>query len=361
MALVVVLAGGGTGGHIFPALALAEAIRKREPDAHVRFVGTERGLEARVVPSAGYALDLVPSAQVAGKGVARGLLGLVVLARGALRARRLLRDLRADLVIGVGGYASVPAVAAALSLGIPTTLLEPNARPGRSNILLGRFAKRVFVAFEDAIPYFPAGRALLTGRPVRAMPRALGRGNGGKVRLVITGGSQGARGINRAVCAALPRLRAIPGLEITHQTGAPDLDETRAAYAASGVTAEVAAFFDDLPARFARAHLVVSRAGGTIAELCHVGVGSILIPLPTAADDHQLANARELARAGAAVVVQQNAEFESRFESELVGLLLDEPRRARMGEAALARAKPQAAEEIWAHCRALLGRNGGAQ
>jgi len=360
MALVVVLAGGGTGGHIFPALALAEAIRKREPDAHVRFVGTERGLETRYVPTAGYALDLVPSAQVTGKGVARGLLGLLVLARGTLRARRLLRDLDADLVIGVGGYASVPAVAAALTLGIPTTLLEPNARPGRSNILLGRFAKRVFVAFEDAIPFFPPGSALLTGRPVRAMPRALGRGNGGKVRLVVTGGSQGARAINRAVCATLPRLRTIPGLEITHQTGAADVDETRAAYAAAGVPADVAAFFDDLPARFARAHLVVSRAGGTVAELCHVGVGSILIPLPTAADDHQLANARELERAGASVVVQ-NAELEARFESELVALLEDGPRRTRMGEAALARAKPQAAEEIWAHCRALLGLNGGAR
>jgi UDP-N-acetylglucosamine--N-acetylmuramyl-(pentapeptide) pyrophosphoryl-undecaprenol N-acetylglucosamine transferase len=193
------------------------------------------------------------------------------------------------------------------------------------------------------------------------MPRALGRGNGGKVRLVVTGGSQGARAINRAVAKALPRLRDIPGLEITHQTGAPDLDETRAAYAAAGVAADVSAFIDDLPARFARAHLVVSRAGGTVAELCHVGVGSILIPLPSAADDHQLANARELERAGAAVVVQQDAELETRLEGELVSLLQDGERRTRMGEAALARAKPHAAEEIWQHCRALLGRNGGAR
>jgi UDP-N-acetylglucosamine--N-acetylmuramyl-(pentapeptide) pyrophosphoryl-undecaprenol N-acetylglucosamine transferase len=149
------------------------------------------------------------------------------------------------------------------------------------------------------------------------MPRALGRGNGGKVRLVVTGGSQGARAINRAVCATLPRLRGIAGLEITHQTGAPDLDETRAAYAAAGVSADVAAFFDDLPARFARAHLVVSRAGGTVAELCHVGVGSILVP-PSAADDHQMANARELER-GARVVVPQNAQLDA-LRAELVSL-----------------------------------------
>ncbi len=360
MALVVVLAGGGTGGHIFPALALAEAIRKHEPEAHVRFVGTARGLETRYVPTAGYALDLVPSAQVAGRGALRGLLGLLVLARGTLRARRLLRDLDADLVIGVGGYASVPAVAAALTLRIPTALLEPNALPGRSNRLLGRFAKRVFVAFEDAIPFFPAGRALLTGRPVRAMPRSLGRGNGGKLRLVVTGGSQGARAINRAVCGALPSLREIPGLEITHQTGAADLEETRAAYRAADVAADVAAFFDDLPARFARAHLVVSRAGGTVAELCHVGVASLLVPLPTAADNHQLANARELERSGASVVVE-NSELEARFARELGDLLRDRPRLARMGEAALARAKPRAAEEIWAECRVLLGLDGGAR
>ncbi len=360
MALVIVLAGGGTGGHIFPALALADAIRKREPDVHVRFVGTEKGLETRYVPTAGYALDLVPSAQVTGKGVTRGLLGLLVLARGTIRARRLLRDLAADLVIGVGGYASVPAVAAALTLGIPTALLEPNARPGRSNILLGRFARLSFVAFEDAVPYFPAGRALLTGRPVRAMPRAIGRGNGGKVRLVVTGGSQGAHAINQAVERALPRLASIPGLEVTHQTGAADVDEMRAAYAAAGIHADVAAFFDDLPTRFARAHLVVSRAGGTVSELCQVGVASILVPLPTAADDHQLANARELERAGASLIVQ-NAELEARFTDELVGLLLDGPRLARMGEAALSRAKPHAAEEIWSHCRALLGPKRGAR
>jgi len=359
MALVVVLAGGGTGGHIFPALALAEAIRKREPDAHVRFVGTARGLETRYVPTAGYALDLVPSAAVTGRGVGRGLLGLLVLARGTLRARRLLRDLDADLVIGVGGYASVPAVAAALTLGIPTALLEPNARPGRSNRVLGRYAKRVFVAFEDAIPFFPPGRALLTGRPVRAMPRCLGK-NGGKIRVVVTGGSQGARAINRAVCAALPRLVAIPGLEITHQTGAADLEETRTAYALTGVHGDVAPFFDDLPARLARADLVVARAGSTVAELCQAGVASILVPYPFAADDHQLANAREIQRAGACVVVP-DSELPERFERELIALLQDAPRRTRMGEAALARAKPHAAEEIWAQCRGLLGLPGGSR
>ena len=352
MALAVVLAGGGTGGHIFPALALAEAIRKAEPDASVRFVGTARGLETKYVPAAGYPLDLVPSAQVTGRGLARGLAGMVTGLRGIWIARAQLRAQRADLVIGVGGYASVGAVAAAVTLGIPTALLEPNAKPGRANRLLGRFAKRVFVAFEDAIPFFPPGRAVLTGRPVRALPRAA-RADDGVTRLLITGASQGARSVNRAICAALPRLAEIPRLEITHQTGAAGLDETRAAYQGTSLRADVAAFFDDLPERMARADLVVARSGGTVAEICVAGVASVLVPYPFAADDHQMANARELERAGACVVVP-DAEAHALLGDAVVALLRDPARRARMAEAALRRARPDAARDIWRLCAELI-------
>ncbi|MFI5314213.1 MAG: undecaprenyldiphospho-muramoylpentapeptide beta-N-acetylglucosaminyltransferase [Myxococcota bacterium] len=355
MALAIVLAGGGTGGHIFPALALADAIRKADPGATVRFVGTARGLETKYVPAAGYPLDLVPSAQVTGRGVLRGMAGVLTGLRGIRVARAQLRAERADLVIGVGGYASVGAVAAAVTLGIPTALLEPNARPGRANRLLGRFARRVFVAFEDAIAFFPAGRAVLTGRPVRALPRAAPRGEDGVTRLLITGASQGARSINRAICAALPRLAELPRLEITHQTGAAGLDETRAAYAAARVRADVAAFFDDLPERMARADLVVARSGGTVAEICVAGVASVLVPYPFAADDHQMANARELERAGACAVVA-DADAGAALGDEVVSLLCDPARRARMAEAALRRARPDAARDIWRLCEELLAR-----
>jgi UDP-N-acetylglucosamine--N-acetylmuramyl-(pentapeptide) pyrophosphoryl-undecaprenol N-acetylglucosamine transferase len=357
MALAILLAGGGTGGHIFPALALADAIRKAEPDADVRFVGTARGLETKYVPAAGYPLELVPSAQVTGRGLLRGLGGMVTGLRGIWVARGQLRRHRPALVIGVGGYASVGAVAAAVTLGIPTALLEPNARPGRANRLLGRFARRVFVAFEDAIPFFPAGRAVLTGRPVRALPRAAPRGQDGVTRLLVTGASQGARSVNRAICAALPRLARVPGLEITHQTGAAGLEETRAAYQAAGVRADVAAFFDDLPERMVRADLVVARAGGTVAEICVAGVASVLVPYPFAADDHQLANARELERAGACLVVP-DAEATERLGDAVVALLEDPARRTRMAAAALARARPDAARDIWLACQELL-RGGG--
>ncbi|HTO70478.1 MAG TPA: undecaprenyldiphospho-muramoylpentapeptide beta-N-acetylglucosaminyltransferase [Myxococcota bacterium] len=357
MALAIVLAGGGTGGHIFPALALAEAIRKAEPDAQVRFVGTARGLETKYVPAAGYPLDLVPSAQVTGRGLLRGLGGMLTALRGIGVARAQLRARRADLVIGVGGYASVGAVAAALTLGIPTVLLEPNALPGRANRLLGRFARRVFVSFEDAMPYFPAGRAVLTGRPVRALPRAGARANDGVTRLVITGGSQGARSVNRAIAAALPRLAQIPGLAIAHQTGARDFEETQAAYASAGVRAEVAAFFDDMPERIAHADLVVARSGGTVAEICAAGVASVLVPYPFAADDHQMANARELERAGACAVVSDD-QAQLRLGSLVVELLRDPAKRARMAEAALRRARPHAARDIWANCAELLRERG---
>lgn len=356
MALAIVLAGGGTGGHIFPALALADAIRKAEPDARVRFVGTARGLETKYVPAAGYPLELVPSGQVTGRGWRRGLAGIAQALQGIRVARAQLRASPADLVIGVGGYASVGAVAAALTLGVPTVLLEPNAKPGRANRLLGRFAARTFVAFEDAIPFFPKGRAVLTGRPVRALPRAEAR-SGDVLRLLVTGASQGARSVNRAIAAALPELARIPKLQITHQTGAADLGETAAAYDAAGLRAEVAAFFDDLPERMARADLVVARSGGTVAEICVAGVASVLVPYPHAADDHQMANARELERAGACAVVP-DAEAAARLGETVVGLLGDPARRARMAAAALARARPDAARDIWRHCAELLRQRG---
>ncbi len=354
MALSVVLAGGGTGGHIFPALALADAIRAREPGARLRFIGTERGQETKLVPAAGYELELVPSTQILGRNPLRAAAGLLTVARGAWRARGLLREVAADLVIGVGGYASVPAVAAASLLGIPIVLLEPNARPGRANRLLGRVARRVFVQFEDAMAFFPDGLSELSGYPVREMPGRTGSTKDGGLELLVMGGSQGARSINRAINAALPRLAELDGFSIVHQTGALDLDEVRAAYAQAGLEAEIAPFFDDLHERMLRADLVVARAGAsTVAELCAAGVASILVPYPHAADDHQMANARELERDGAAVVIP-DAEVSTRLADEITRLAADAEMRGRMAEAMAARGRPDAAGRIWSSCKMLL-------
>ncbi len=351
MALVIVLAAGGTGGHIFPAIALAEAIRKHSPDAEVHFLGPERG--AQYVRAAGYPLALVPARPVVGRSPLAALRGLASLARGVWIARRTLTRLGADLVIGVGGYASVPGVAAALSLRTPSALLEADAEPGRANRLLGRFVRKVFVQFDDARAHFPADRVEALGFPVRAIPRRAPRAGDSPLHLLVVGGSQGARSVNRAVVASLPVLAAA-GLRVTHQTGPHDLDEVRAAYASAGVEGDVAAFFDDLPERLASADLVVARAGAsTVAEICLAGVASILVPYPHAAGGHQMRNAREVERDGACVVIP-DAEVGERLGAEVGALAADPARRRSLAEAALRRAAPDAAEQIWDACRALL-------
>jgi UDP-N-acetylglucosamine--N-acetylmuramyl-(pentapeptide) pyrophosphoryl-undecaprenol N-acetylglucosamine transferase len=353
MALTIVFAGGGSGGHIFPALALAEALRKRAPDAHLRFIGTQRGTEMKQVREAGYVLDLVPSQPVLGRSLFGKARAALALAHGTVRAFALLRRVRPDLVIGVGGYASVPAVLAASPLRIPCALLEPNAHPGRANRLLARFARRVFVQFEAACAAFPPGRALRIGHPVREIPRAQDQPRGARTRLLVMGGSQGARSINRAVLESLDRI-AGPDVEIAHQTGPYDMEGVREAYAAQGTHAEVAPFFDDLPLRMARADLLVARAGAsTVAELCAAGVPAILVPLPQA-DDHQAENARELEREGACVLIR-DAEVGRRLGDEVRALIGDSARRQRMAEAAKARGAPDAADRIAEACLALIG------
>jgi UDP-N-acetylglucosamine--N-acetylmuramyl-(pentapeptide) pyrophosphoryl-undecaprenol N-acetylglucosamine transferase len=352
MALVVLIAGGGTGGHVYPAIALADAIHKACPRAVVRLVGTERGLEARVVPAAGWPLELVSAQPVLGRGFADKLRALVALARGTVQAVRLLRRTGASLVIGVGGYASVPAVLAAALLRVPIGLLEVNARPGRANRLLGRFARGVFVQFDAAARYFPAGRCVRTGVPIRDIPEAR-PGDPSRVRLLVFGGSQGSRTLNRALTGALDQLAPRDGFRITHQTGPAHFDEVRAEYARAGVAADVAPFYDDLPERIAQADLVVSRAGaGTCAELCMAGVPSILVPLPLA-EEHQAANARALEEAGAAVVVRDD-EAAARLPGEIRRLARDPELRRRMAAAAARHGQRDAAARIWSLCSAWV-------
>ncbi len=354
MALAVVLAGGGTGGHIFPALALADAIRRREPDVRVHFVGTEHGLEVSHVRAAGYPLEFVTSRPLLGRGAGAALRALFTLLRGVFQARRILRRLHAQLVIGVGGYASVPTVAAAALARMPTALLEPNARPGRANRLLGRFSREIFVQFDEARGYFPRDRTHLLGYPVRTFKRTEAAAPDGALRLLVLGGSQGAHSINRAMCGLLGQLDAAESFRITHQTGARDYDDVKTAYAQAGVQAEIAAFFDDVLERLDAADLVVARAGAaTIAELCATGTASILAPYPYAADDHQMANARELERAGASLVLP-DGELSEKLAPAIRALAADPARRYRMAAAAAGRARPDAAERIWDRCRTLV-------
>jgi UDP-N-acetylglucosamine--N-acetylmuramyl-(pentapeptide) pyrophosphoryl-undecaprenol N-acetylglucosamine transferase len=353
----IVIAGGGTGGHLFPGLALAEELTAR--GAVVTFVGTAAGIEARVVPRAGFPLRLVPGRQLRGGGPGRALRGLAAALAGARRSRALLRELAPRLVVGVGGYASVAAVLAARSAGIPTLLLEQNAVPGAANRLLGRLAARVCVGFAAAVGFFPRGRAVHTGNPVRRDILRAGSGpRPPRLGLLVFGGSQGAHRLNQAMLAAARLLGPeLSEVAIVHQTGSADRAEVAQGYAALGLAARVEAFIEDMGAAYGAAALAVARAGAmSCAELTAVGLPAVLVPYPFAADDHQRHNAEALVAAGAAEMILDRALDGPRLAAALRGLLADPARRARMAAAARALGRPEAAARVAEECLALAER-----
>ncbi len=356
----VLIAGGGTGGHLYPGIAVAEELTRRDPSCTVSFVGTQRGLETRVVPALGYPLDHIRSAGLKGKSPAALLRGLSLLPLSALDGWRVLSRRRPDVVVGVGGYSSGPVLLLAALRGIPTLLMEQNTAPGFTNRQLARWVRAAAVSYAETLPFFP-GTGFLTGNPVRRefLRGAEAAGDAvtteGPVRVLIMGGSQGARAINDAVVAAAPRLAAA-GVAITHQTGERDLARVREAYAAADVPATVAAFFYDLDARMRACDLVVARAGAsTLAELTVLGRASVLVPLPTAADDHQRKNARVLAAAGAAEVIDERELTGERLAQVLAELAADGARRARLAAAARGLGRPDAAARVAARIVALAG------
>lgn len=356
--LRVLIAGGGTGGHVIPALAIGRELR----DAHgaeVRFVGTARGLETRLVPEAGFPLELVRSGQLKNVSLMTRVRTLFDLPLGVARCFGLLRSFRPDVVVGVGGYASGPAMIAAVLLRVPTLAYEPNAVPGMTNRVIGKRVCAAAVNFAQTVSYFRNAR--VTGVPVRREIFSLPpRPVGAPPRLLVTAGSNGAMVFNETMPRIVARLLAeVPGLTIVHQAGSRQLEATTAAYVASGADAarwSVEAFLTDMPAQYAAADLVLARAGSTIAEICAAGKPSLLVPLATAADDHQRRNAEVLVAAGAAVMLLQRDVTPESLLGALVELLNDAPRRAVMAERARALAKPRALEEIGEMVAGLAGR-----
>jgi UDP-N-acetylglucosamine--N-acetylmuramyl-(pentapeptide) pyrophosphoryl-undecaprenol N-acetylglucosamine transferase len=368
MGLSWVIAGGGTGGHVTPALALGEVISKRGD--RVLFIGSDRGLEARLVPQAGFELVALPSRQVMGRGVAGRAAGALAILAATFRARRELARARAELVVSVGGYAAMPTVIAAATRHTPLALVEPNAIPGRANRLAARFCRRIFVGFEAAAARLAShggrrstGRVRCVGIPLReALVAAFeepsqARRPSPPYHLLVFGGSQGARQINDAVMAALPRLAGLP-IEIFHQAGENDRERVAAAYAEAGVPGQVVAFEHDMPARYRWADLALCRAGAlTVAELALAGLPSLLVPYPYAADDHQAANARELEQAGAAVRLDGPGETALSGDrlAEALGELLSNPERlVAMRGAASGLARPRAAQDVVEECVRML-------
>ncbi len=356
--LRVVIAGGGTGGHVIPALAIGRELR----DAHgaeLLFIGTARGLETRLVPEAGFRLELVRSGQLKNVSLRTRVKTFGDLPLGVLRCVELLRTFRPQAVVGVGGYASGPAILAAALLRIPTLAYEPNAVPGLTNRLAGKFVSAAAVNFPGTTQFFR--NAEVTGVPVRpeifALPE---KSESSPLRLLVTAGSQGAAVFNDLLPKIAPRLlRRLPGMTIVHQSGSRHLETTRAAYAASEMDPgqwRVEAFLTDMPAQYAAADLVLARSGSTVAELCAAGKPSLLVPFPQAADDHQRRNAEVLAKAGAAAMLLQRDVTPESLEEALFDLLADPPRRHAMAENARTMGRPGALERIAALVLRLAGR-----
>ncbi|MGW8312242.1 MAG: undecaprenyldiphospho-muramoylpentapeptide beta-N-acetylglucosaminyltransferase [Desulfuromonadales bacterium] len=353
----LLLAGGGTGGHLFPAIALAEQLKRDEPQGNVLFVGTARGLEARLLPELGWPLATIEMSGWAGLGWLARLKVLGKLMKSFGQSKRILQQFKPDVVVGVGGYASVPVLLASKVMGIPFIIHEQNAWPGLANRLLGRWAKRVCLSFSEADRAFHSSATVVTGNPVRAaMENCPGLPENGPCLLVF-GGSQGARSINQAVLKALPFLQAWQGrLTIVHQSGQGDYETTLKGYQEAGWPMyDVQPFIKDMAAAYANATLVICRAGATtLAELTACGRPAILIPYPYAAAGHQSSNARAMVIKGAAMMMEENDLTPERLAKLVDGLLHDRSSLLSMAGAAKQLARRGAAARLMHECRAVL-------
>lgn len=344
----VMIAAGGTGGHIYPGIAVAKEVMRREPQSAVRFVGTARGLETRLVPQAGFELSLIESAGLKNVGMMARLRGLSLLPKSFLAARRLIREFRPDIVVGAGGYVSGPVLLMAALMNVPTLVMESNALPGWTNRRLARFVDRATVSFEAALPYF-RGKGVVTGNPVRReffdIPPK-GR-DASRFSVLVFGGSQGARAINEAMVSALPLMESHRDrLYVTHQTGEADFEKVSRGYLDAGwnENADVRRYIDDMVALFAAADLIICRAGATTsAELVAAGKAAIMIPFPFAADDHQRRNAEALQAAGAARMILQQDLTGERLANETARLVTAPGEVTRMEEASRKLARGDAA------------------
>jgi UDP-N-acetylglucosamine--N-acetylmuramyl-(pentapeptide) pyrophosphoryl-undecaprenol N-acetylglucosamine transferase len=345
----VMIAGGGTGGHVIPALAIADALKSAYA-AEICFIGTARGMETRLVPQAGYPLELIDVGQLNRVSLTTQLKTLVALPRGILHCMGLLRRWKPQVMVGVGGYASGPGMLAALLQRVPTLAFEPNAVPGMANRLIGKRISAAAVNFAPTLAYFR--NAEVTGIPVRQEFFALPlRSPETPPRLLIMGGSQGARALNQRMPEiAKALLDAIPGLTILHQAGARHAETTEAAYFASGALPErwkVQAFLEDMPRQFAEADLILARSGAsTVAELAASGKPSLLVPFPQAADDHQRKNAEVLVEGGAATILLEKDMTAAALLQALTGLLTNRQKLTEMSARARTFAHPKAAARI---------------
>ena len=359
----LVITGGGTGGHLFPGIAVAEKIMAERPGSEVLFIGTDRQVDSRVLAEKPFRTAALKCQGLKGKSFFAAFNALLQLPMAFFKAIAILRKFGPDLVLGVGGYVTGPVVLAAKILGIPSCIHEQNSVPGLANKLVGHFADRIFLSIPGSESYFPRDRAILTGNPVREEIMAC-RGqsseNTGPVLLVM-GGSQGAHRVNELVSTGLCGIKEkLPdGFQVIHQTGSRDEAMVKERYEMAGIRAEVAPFISDMASVYRRADLLVSRAGATsLAEICVLGKPSILVPFPFAADNHQEYNARMVADRGGALVLRESTLESGALAAAVLKIIRDPEEMKRMGEKAREVAFPEAAYAIVKECLALIETKG---
>ncbi len=355
----ILVAGGGTGGHVFPGLAVAHALSELA-DVEVVFAGTARGIETRVVPQHGYTLELLEVEPMKGGGPARAIRGALVAAKAMRHATGLVGRLRPSAVLSVGGYSAGPAALACVRAKVPLAVLEPNSTLGLANRLLAPFAGRAYLAWSETARHFRGDRARLYGVPLRPgfEPRPYAAAGDRRKRVLVLGGSQGATALNERVPDAVARAaKKVGAIEVVHQTGKDRETAVREAYARAGVTdVKVVSFLEDVAEQMAAADVIVARSGAvTVAEIAAVGRASILVPFPHAADDHQAKNAMSLAELGGAVCVRQEAADEVRIGTELSLLLGDDQKRVTMAATAREHGHPHAALDVARDLLAFAG------
>lgn len=355
----IIIAGGGTGGHLFPGIAVAEEFLRRDPQNRVIFIGTNRGIEHRLLGPLGYGLEEIDVEGLKGRGLKALIKGLYAIPNSMLQSRRIFADFRPDIVIGVGGYASGPAVMAACLMGIPTAIAEQNALAGNTNRILGKFVDKIFLTYEQSKKQFAAEKVLMTGNPIRA---AIACGLGQAVakrlrrRILIFGGSQGAAAINKTVVAMLPLMQKMKDkISVVHQTGERDLAMVRQAYEQYGIASEVSPFIVDMVSAYAASDLIICRAGATsLSEITAAGRASILIPFPWAANDHQTLNAQAMVEAGAALMIRESDLSAEKLFALMESLLTDDQKLKDMEARSKKSGRLDAAAKIVDACTQLV-------
>ncbi len=348
----ILIAGGGTGGHLYPGIALAEEVTTRQKGNEVLFVGTQRGIEARVVPGLGFPIEYIDVSGLKGTGLVRRVRGFAQMPIALVQSMRILRRFKPDFAVGVGGYASGPVILAAWMLGLPTAVLEQNTVPGVTNRVLAKFVNAVYVMFEASRKYFPPAKVKPLGNPIRRqlldnfLEKRAEKND--KFTILVLGGSQGAHMLNVRMVEAAGLMSGLADkIRIVHQTGKNDVDEVQKGYAELGMDVEVSAFIDDMSSAYRRADLVVCRAGATtLAEVMVVKRASILIPYPYAADNHQELNGQSMVDAGAAIMIVERELDGERLAKTITELFQDPERRKAMEQAAGLAGRPEAAREI---------------